>query len=720
MKKTFCFIFACLLLFGAFPLCAFAAGFENPMENTAVIDDLNAMHFDLNAYPKDPSADFVSVVQFMEYGYSAKKDFRYYGLYVYLYNPSGVAIDTSKVKLQMAYEPRGSANGEYGSFAKYSLEFISVSGEGEYENLFYKFRVSGSRSIASEVKDGRRAYYLSGIEFAHSGTDDYKDYLLDESWIYIGYQLNFGVNEGDPSSLYVTKDVIEVITTELHEATWKSNTSDLGEDYRYELSSVYFYIPDYFINEYGDPSAEASGLYSVRGMYDKFATNGLVVPDQASYDAYHNIAVKHLSNYSDTSGGYVSSWSSFSKLRKTSPSYGVGIPLGAKDHYYSFSFNYAHPATLGGKCYSDRQLDIFYNVGMSSTGSLSSADFKTILKENLYKNRRVLPSELVTEFQGLGADQTYEIFVDGKPLNDQIKSFASSQRANWLHKLFNRSLYVDEDGYPEIKPIVELSETEIPFVNDKYISEKYFVAQEYVEELRSFVSDYRFGNHLYLMRFDVNPYYAPEVFLDYYPVGSDSLVYDTGFYFEKVFYENFDILEFTFRDQSGGLATIPVNCTPIDIVGTIVPGNNQIEGNPNNPTTDELEETPSPGLKDLKPIFAVLVLFAGIVCLILIFKLFGVSVSMLFKGIGWLISAPFKLIGKGVNFVEDRLDKKSDRDSRKEERSRKREDQEFRRQDQRMKEESHGWKREDHHMKEESHEWKREDHERKSHKKEKK
>ncbi|MBQ8280915.1 MAG: hypothetical protein IJZ25_00760, partial [Lachnospiraceae bacterium] len=286
MKKTkriLCLFFAILMVLSILPLSVFA-GVENPMHSTYVCNDLRNMGYDLSKYPYDSSADFVTVIDFLEYGYDYNGDQRYYGLYIYLYNPSGKVLQENGNYVELSYIKKDNTSSGY---AKYALQILSKSSDTANENVFYKLYLPMSRNIANYIINGIRTYYVSSIELQYSSETGAKakSFVVGGTYKYQGYQKHFGRTD-DEDTLYCTFEKLEVIETKLNAASWFSNTSDLGEDYRYELSSVYFNIPNYFIEKYGNPKYETSGLYSVQGEYYKYLTNGILTTDESYYNGF--------------------------------------------------------------------------------------------------------------------------------------------------------------------------------------------------------------------------------------------------------------------------------------------------------------------------------------------------------------------------------------------------------------------------------------------------
>ena len=136
----------CTIITVVQPTFAYAAENENSFETSSVLEDLqsakvNGQPFDLTLYPFDENKE-IQIVSFIEYCYSYRASQRKdYGLYVYIYNPKGLNIDSkskqNKIQMASSYDKTGLPN----SYTKYSLKFCNRVESGDYKHLFYKFKV---------------------------------------------------------------------------------------------------------------------------------------------------------------------------------------------------------------------------------------------------------------------------------------------------------------------------------------------------------------------------------------------------------------------------------------------------------------------------------------------------------------------------------------------------------------------------------------------------
>ena len=580
--KAVSMICAALMLFSVFliPASAVVAPYVNPADDTYVVNDLKKMGYNPADFPTDPSADFVQVIHFLEYGYDAGGKQNFYSLYLYLYNPSGKAIDIEGSYLELSYYD-ANAQG-LSRVAKYPVTVEGRSIDEFDENVFYKLKVVGVQSIVKDLSTVRREYRLSGIEIKYKDETEIKNYPLDTSWVYTGYQYNFGSDNPD-GSLWYRVEEFETIDVEVIPLTWFSDTSNLGEDYRWEVKSYAFNIPLRYILKYGDilhndpenAKYQTSGLWSVSGEYYKYAVNGLIVPDQTWYDRFDKARDFYL-------GTPISDFPSFR--------HGGGSLISGHTYEFPFSYNWRHQ-DIGIKTSSLSLLRIFMLLSQGNSPYISHEDFKDLWSsqgEPKFYDTSNIPM-IGSHAYNVGEKIEYDISVDGADLSSALITHAQGVNAagtstfnKWLDKLFNKGLYTDETGYVDCKPIVELNAVDISVLktNDA-IGKALYISNDNVSEVRDFYNDYgAMGlNKVYIVRTGVEPYYESDVTL--YENPGQIIDGVGGYYYEKVIHTDFDILSFTFRNEKGAKVTVPVNCKPVDNLGAVVGGNNQDDNNPN-------------------------------------------------------------------------------------------------------------------------------------------
>lgn len=650
--KAFCLLFALLMLFMSFPISSSAIGVENPMHETYVCDDLKNLGYDLSQYPKDTSADWIKVIDFYEYGYDKDGNQAYYGLYLYIYNPSGREILAGNNNVQMSFTD---VAGREVPFNKYGVIRMSASMEPGSEFTLYKLYIASSYSIGMRINGSlTRKYTISGLELQFDGSPYAKpvDNLIGASWTYTNYQKNFGTDLD--KQLHCETKIEECVKVKMEAASWYSKTSDLGEDYRYEVSSVYFNIPDTFIKEYGNPKDATSGLRTVKGEYYKYVTDGLVVPDEELFNRYSIYVDEELHNFhtyeNSTIGGESIGFYHLKSQANTDILY---------DLSYNMRIGVFHKGFADYVAISSDVNNHICNLAVSTgddTMYLSQEDFLTTYNKwgrNHYGDTGGLSLKNSDKFTGLGK-VPYTISTTDGNLGESLKTYASSKKdgfGKWLDKLFNKELYEDADKVYDIAPIVEIEASDIgKNMEPATIADNLYVMVEDVKAIQDFYNEYSANNHIYLMRLEVNPYYAPEVTLAYNDDPFDPL--GTGIYFEKAVFEDIDIFTFTFEDKSGEYKTVPVSCDPIDNVGAVIPGNNAGLPNQNDPDATSRDDSMDWWLKfwewfkDQEIGYKILIVIVIIIVIILLIRLvgalLGVGSAAIVKAMGTIVAAPFR------------------------------------------------------------------------------
>ena len=651
--KVFSFILALITLLSIFllPAAAVPAPIINPMLDTYVVDDLKKMSYNVDNYPKDASATHLQVIHFLEYGYTPG-DTRYFGLYLYLYNPTGKELELDGHYLQMSC---GAGSTDY---SKYSLEVVSYSIDEWDKYVFYKLKLNGVNSIGRSINSVSRVYNLANLEVLYKDESEVVTKSWEKTasgnrknvWTYQGYQKGFGSETG---TLNYSVHELDTIPVELHDASWMSDTSSLGEeDYRWEVKSYYFNIPTSYIKTYGNIGDKNSGLVSVEGEYYKYGLNGLVVPTTELYNQY--LPTTQIAGALD--GYTLSDLPGFMKLGD------VHTVENISEYHSKFSFNQK------SSYFIDTKLLLYHYINSSPLPKLNllsvgsspyiSKDaltelWKTFGKPVLASSSYMYIGDKVTN---IGQRIRFEISVTDGDLGGSIKTYASQNKwgsLNWLHRLLNDELYTDADGYLNCMPLFEVHESDVSeaYKDDVQGKRLYFDYDSY-SELQDFYYEMSSNNSVYIMRLGVEPYYETEVELLSSPSSSEQI--GTGYYYEKVIHKGTDIFTFTFQRADGSRITVPVDCDPVDNLGSVVSGSNKDDGNPNGYPTD-----PSAGkivdgwirdlidwIKSLKGIVILIGSTIGIVTILVLLVIFWRYLEPWFIRIGAVLGAAFRGLGR--------------------------------------------------------------------------
>ena len=693
IKKALCLVLTFLCLLSVFPISTFAAE-SLEIDVSTVESDFKAWGIETLKFPKNVDDTNLYLMHMLEYGYDEKGDMRNYGIYLYIYNPCGIAIEDSDLnKVQMTILD---SNGEQLRYSKYGLEIISASEHQGKEDVFYKFKVKNVKTFVSNLDKSKRQYKISGLELLRSdnATADglAPEYRVDSHYIWTGYQAFYNKLRTTISTLYYERYDMDVIETQLFPATWMTDTSDLGPGHHYEIFSVYFAVDNYFIRKYGNPDDDTSGLRRVSGEYEEYLLDCFISDNKDAVAAFDKLE------------GYTvgeRSWLSLDEDTRKYCFYNlIGYTGTLLDKYYDHSVSYAykHGGGLGEyKLTSDSgSLTKIYSQSsiISNRLALSLYSKDSYITRELFKYSWINNNKSYSEKYGM---TDYDVKTSDGNLNESIKSFASTREiesdiSNWWHKLWNKELWSDADGYPDIEPIVRVDKDTVLANSVEANGEKYFMNKESAEAFTSYVRK-QIGkdNTVYVMRFAVRDYFSTDVSVQsrfnknegtILPEKYDSYFEDSNNYFvRRSVFDKFDIMEMEFEDKTGAKSVLPVAATPITVTGGIISPN---VSDPNDPGKDDnngksLLATVFEWWSNLNLVFKILIGVTAAVVLLWLLRL-------LWKGVGWLIVGIGSGIGSIFGFTERRIDRYRERVDHKEDRLWKSEEEA-------RKSEEHGWKR---------------------------
>lgn len=630
LRAILCIAFCVLFVVTAVPFAAFGATVDAKLiDSSDVYIDLKNMGIDPTKYQKDPSAKHARMLHFLEYGYDYGGDQRDYGLYVYVYNPSGKEIDIASSRNYIQLQTRSDFNVQNG-YRKMQLEKVSMSLRDGYEHVFYKFKVKDASKLLEGLRRETRIYEITSVELRYKDSSYDLDSKVAARYQYTGYMPYHGINAVAQSTLRHKIFDTFVLELDLHPATWKTSTSDKGAGYQYELFSTYFSVPNDVIKDFGDPEAPTKGLIAVDGVYEEYKVGGVLTTHQKLYD--YVLPWIQQSVPTDGQDKTIPFW--FFTSARNSPNISMTVKS-------DFSFNQIYHA---GYYISAKRLPYITNVMKLDEDTLEAYPPERLeavidVQNNFSNSRGAMPYVDSGCKRGF---QDYSVKKDSGDLALKMANLASSYKGNgggfraWFDgnwKLYNSSL-----SYSGIDPIRVVKVSDVARnLNTSYISQQLFVEECYVNDLQSETYSAALqGKTTYLIRFAVRDYYCEEI-----NVGTaDSQSYgfgDGNYYFEKTVFKNFDVLSLTWQNERGDITVIPVAALPIDIVGSITP-----------PAGDDefpkpIEKKPEVGCAAAKyhPIFIVLAAIAIFIAINWLLSLFGLSIGKIFSALGRGISTLF-------------------------------------------------------------------------------
>lgn len=232
------------------------------VEEDLALTFIDGKRFDEAEYPLDKDADYMMLLNLVEYGFE-EEDKSSYGLYFYIYNPSGMAIRIlGKSSIQLSLK-------ENSAYHKIGLDFLDHSDDWR----FLKFKLAtqnfGGKKIYDQVDAAKRDYFIAGIEI-DSVTKGVVDYNIAGRYSFTGYR--------STNSLSCKRDQILTISLDLHSTQYRTKTSSEGKYYQNQLDSVYFALDNYLMETFGE-------VYAIHFSYIEKRIDGVVTTNESAYQA---------------------------------------------------------------------------------------------------------------------------------------------------------------------------------------------------------------------------------------------------------------------------------------------------------------------------------------------------------------------------------------------------------------------------------------------------
>ena len=656
-----------------------ATSAKESYEQTNVLDDLkgstiNGEKFDLSDYPFNEKGT-PQIVSFVEYGYSFKEEKKDdFGLYLYLYNPQSLKIDTviERNKIQFAY-------GEKANWNKYVLQFLNYSVEAGYEGLFYKFKVALTDGQKAEILNGlsqnTSVYEISGIELSVGG--NVTDYGNNENKIltytYSGFAKGYGSELATDDTLSCTVDGLkETLSLNVHSTYWRPKGTHSDGYTKDTLHSVYFAVPNEIIQEYGDMTAvHATWLNAYtapifvtgnKGIYDDLTKyvaeymHGGTFKDYGSDFGYALIATKAAEGLREEEMAAVAGYYGYNVYHPTGDSLDLysSIPYDRHVEYLNYLFyaengdadNYVLPAeklvgdkAKGVKGWFETFTEKFGGIGQTVGGPIvSDPDSGTIISGptpvtigGLVNDRysRVLFDKVDAAFTDVTIESTTEYKLTDNTVSNSVWDI-----------MFNNQLK-KENSY-EMSAIQKVTSTDISFYSGaSAFCDKFYIAESDYDNFCSYVREAEKKDEtVYLFRYYQSEYVSNEVtefkrVKKWAMVGGNRGCYegeDTNAYFAQEWVQlDFDIIDLTFTKDTVK-TVIPVVMSPMDIAAGL------------DPPASTQPESKGSGCDNVnwKFIFGMIV---AVFILVLTYPLWSPIVGHIVNGIVWLITLPFRAIG---------------------------------------------------------------------------
>ena len=612
---------------------------------TNVLDDLesstvNGHLFDITDYPYSEQRD-IQLITMVEYCYSFESgNLDHYGLYLYIYNPKNLDIDTSsganKIQMATAYDSQGNPT----RYDKFTLQFCNTVESGNYKHLFYKFKVVEKKindtTFYDRVNSNARRYDITGIELKTKGANNAIEYKVGGTYIFSGYAKGFGPDKEAESNLNCVVEELETLELSVHHTNYRTGVSSKGQDYYNEVNTVYFSVPGRVFEQYGN-------LQKIRAEWWEYKTKmATITCNQDFYNQLKQYVGVDVGEYS--SSVPVNIYTGYS---------GTGSNPLIHDYHWvynvSLSTKYTALGSIFSVSYTDRQSTImpyaFYapvsdvngvfdflssNPVAGSVSSSAVRDWMYNYSNNLGHgyldcNGRRLSKDLFEDSVDPGRTMGYnDKTID---MGDTFDLLSYDSNHSWWQKLcdYGFSWPTTDEQYEGVFPIYILEAGDFVGSNEA-ISKRLLVKEDDVSALKTFYNEESAkGNKVVVFRFASTEYYCAPA---YTSAGSNMVNCDTYVAQQTVFFD-FDIIELTFNED-GNYRVIPVVSSPIDIVNEFQP-----------PPEEELFGNTS----------AFWMIVIAIIMLVIIIIIGQPALNLLVQLLIWIVMLPIKLIKAIIDLI---------------------------------------------------------------------
>ncbi len=611
---------------------------ENYFDNTNVYEDLtssttNGEPFDIRNYAFNESKQ-ASIFSFVEYCYSFKANMRSnYGLYIYVYNPQGknFATNTKQNKIQMATEYR---NGVPSRYDKFELKYCGKVEETNYKGLFYKFKIVNAETFLDKVNSNERRYDVSGFELVEYGKQNAKEYGVGGTYKFTGYSKGYGPDANAESTLTCVVDNLETCELEVHHTYFRTDgVSNLGSGHYNEVNTVYFELPNHFLEDYGN-------LQKIRAEWWEYKTQMAFVTDN---NDFVNLANQY--KYADASIYNPDQTNVlYRRNNKDIPFYAYAYDYWGSngtehwDHYWTYNLDLS-PVKIGGvgsyttlssDTVSTRLPFVFYSqyqnegsifdflMSHNSAGSVEGSvvanaiySYEANSEDYIDCNGRPISKYCFVDDVDAGRTRGYnDVTID---LEDTFDLDSYDSNHSWWDKLWNFGINAPNtsEEYHNVNPIVILTGNDL-LGTDSEISRRLLVNSNDINDLRTVYAHAQLNDcTVVLFRFANTDYFTVSA-----SAQSTNDLYANGYAAQMTVFLDFDIIELTFN-KDGEYTVIPVVASPIDIINSLTP--------------------PPKSLDWWKVILAVILLILLLLLLIPI-------LPYIIKGVVWFVSAPIKAV----------------------------------------------------------------------------
>ncbi len=552
MKRIVILLAVLLILIASLPLSVFAldeslsVGYD--IRNSSALEDLSRTYidgkrFDSGDYPLIADADYMMLLNLVEYGYEA--DTSGYNLYFYVYNPGGHVVRSyGSHAIQLGLK-------ENGSYHKLALSLVNRSADYRFLKFCLSSKNYGGKLLVDQLDPAKRSYFLSGIEIETiaKGPVDYK---IAGSYVFTGYR--------SQNTLTCKRDQILTISLDLHSTFYRTPSSSKGVGYQNELDSVYFALDNYLMEYYGE-------VYAIHCSFVQKRVSAIVTADEEAYSAVIGYVA---------AGKPIDEYPGYSMGRLQALKYGfVGERVGDALAIYDWGFNCdVNPQVL---THGSLPSVLFYAADYDGDTRITGDQIAAFVERYGLSNDLLLDLEALKNDVGPFADPYhYKIWERDItiPVDQSFELLSYTNNHGWFSTLLDYGLFHGDLGEDITidKAILPLDAVDFAG-DDDFIASSLYVDASDVSELRAAVEAAEEEDQtVYLFRFNQQDYRSfPLHSVEYGDLSSTVSASENGFYAEMEIYEDFDVMDISFRDQNGIVTVLPVSSSAVDVYPDITP-----------------------------------------------------------------------------------------------------------------------------------------------------
>ena len=591
LSAIFCAVFSLFSHTTAIP--ASAADLPTDYTKTDIMEDLSDVSTAL--YPYNPLGE-VQVIRFQEYCYSEKGFYEmYYGLFVYIYNPTEVPLRTERNfnKLNMAteYDEDGQPT-EYNNVRLTYCDNVS--------NRLYKFYVADPIPFLNRAKayakenGGKRRYDIAGVQLTHTdGTfteSQTKDRAYGYTYYFTGYAATCDVNNPSAeSTLKCSTSKLETVKLDVHQTNYR--TGDYQNNVCDELNTVLFSVPDELFDTYGN-------LQKIKAEWYEYKTKPVfVTSDMGAYDALKPYIGKDIGE-STAELDWSVAWEQWDDVRETAHFvyYKKGYNNKSLDDEYFANLldPFRYHSFDENTTFIPRIDWLISKEGATSAESHSVSKTEMLEYALDYSNDIAGDAEKIVGAYGEYSVKLFESSIDADRLslvqehnknatNGYVRqeidardkgSLTVQKDQGFWDKLWHGVQY-EETGYD---PIIVLDDLEsLSAMTDESFADTYLVkaddlikkseADDGISILEYCKEEIKNNGKVVLFRFAVTDYYSSTARFE--KIGNGGMSDYDGYVAQETVFLNFDVISLTFRGTEGADVVIPCVADPIDIINGV-------------------------------------------------------------------------------------------------------------------------------------------------------